>query len=88
MSVWLSILVWTVIGTALLAVLIAVVLTGKPIRHLLISFVQGVCAIAAVDMVGVFTGVSLGFGWFTLLGSAAFGVPGVTGMLLLRMLAL
>lgn len=88
MSVWLSVLVGVVAGAAILWVLITLVRTGKPIRHLLASCVQGICAIAAVDIVGIFTGVSLGFGWFTMLGCAAFGMPGVISMLLMRLIAL
>ncbi len=88
MSVWLSVLVGIVVGAAMLAVLVTLVRTGKPIRQLFTSLIQGVCAIAAVDIVGVFTGISLGFGWFTILGCAAFGMPGVISMLLMRLIAL
>lgn len=88
MSIWLSVLVGICIGAAMLAVLITLIRTGKPIRYLLTSLIQGICAIAAVDIVGMFTGVSLGFSWFNMLGCAAFGMPGVISMLLMRLIAM
>ena len=87
MGTWLSILVAVTAGIAMLVTLVVLVRSGKPFRFVLASFVEGVCAIAAVNIAGIFTGVSLGFNWFTLVGSAAFGVPGVIAMLLLRLIA-
>lgn len=88
MSGWLSVLLGIVLGAAALAVLVTFFRTGRPVRYLLTSFVQGVCAIAAVDIVGIFTGVSMGFSVFTMLSCAAFGMPGVISMLLMRLIAL
>lgn len=88
MSAWLSVTVWSCLTVAGVAVLLAATRAGKPLRRLFASFVQGVCAIAAVNIAGVFTGVSLGFGWFPLSFCTAFGVPGVISMLLMRLLVL
>lgn len=88
MSGWLTALVYGLLSVAVLTVFVFMVRTGKLIRCLLSSFVQGMCAIAAVDIVGVFTGVSLGFGWLNLLCCTAFGTPGVVGLLLARWVSL
>ena len=88
MSVGLQIVVCAVIGVALLTVIIAIFRAKKPLRLIVSSLTEGVCALAAVNIVGVFTGVSLGFGWFSIGCCAAFGVPGVISMLLMRMITL
>jgi inhibitor of the pro-sigma K processing machinery len=88
MGTGLTILVFSVLGVAMLVALIAMVRTGKPIRFCLGSLLQGICALAAVNIVGIFSGVSLGLSWFSVAGCAAFGVPGVITMLLMRCIAL
>lgn len=88
MGTGLTILVFSVLGVAMLVALIAMVRTGKPIRFCLGSLLQGICALAAVNIVGTFSGVSLGLSWFSVAGCAAFGVPGVITMLLMRCIAL
>ncbi len=88
MGTGLTILVFFVLGIAVLAALIAMVRTGKPVRFCLGSLLQGLCALAAVNVVGTFSGVSLGLSWFSVAGCAAFGVPGVVTMLFMRLLAL
>lgn len=75
-------------GAAALAVLFMMVRTGKPVRKAAASLVEGLCAMAAVDVAGIFTGVSLGFSWFTAAVCGVFGIPGVISLLLLRALAL
>lgn len=88
MSGWLTALVWTVVSAAVLAVAVGLLCSKRPIRYALTSAVQGIGSVLAVNIVGIFTGVSLGFGWLTLVGSAVFGVPGVIAILLLRLIAL
>ncbi len=88
MSAWLSVLVYAALGITVLIVFITACRTQKPVRCMLSSMVQGVCAMAAVDVAGIFTGVSLGFGWFTMLCCTAFGAPGVIAMLLMRWVSL
>ena len=88
MGTALTVLVGTVLGIAVLTVLVITVRSGHPMRYWLTSLVQGVCAIAAVDVVGIFTGVSLGFSWFSFACCTAFGMPGVISLLLMRLLAL
>lgn len=88
MSIGLSVVVYAAIGAAMVAVVITLFRTGKPLRFTAASLVEGVCAMAAVDIVGIFTGLSLGFGWFSMVCCAVFGIPGVISMLLMRMITL
>ncbi len=88
MGTTMSIVTGLVLGAGMMAVAVTMVRTGRPVRRLLASFVEGICAIAAVDVIGVFTGVSMGFGWFSIIGCAAFGMPGVISMLLMHALTL
>lgn len=76
-----------ILGVAItLTVLIVLCRTGRPIRRLLTSGVQGLCALGAVDLLGTFTGISLGLGWFSLAVSGLLGIPGVIGMLLMKLI--
>lgn len=88
MSLGLSIAVYTAIGVALLVVGVTLFRSEKPIRFAFSSLVEGVCAIAAIDVVGTFTGLSLGFGWFSMVCCAAFGIPGVLSVLVMRLITL
>lgn len=87
MSGWLIAAIAVVAGIPALVSLVTVVRSGKPLRFLLATFAEGVCAIAAVNVAGIFTGISLGFNWLTLTGSAVFGVPWVITLLILRLIA-
>ncbi|MBQ1210377.1 MAG: pro-sigmaK processing inhibitor BofA family protein [Clostridia bacterium] len=75
-------------GGAALALLIAYGREGKPLRRLLSTALQGLCALAAVNVAGVFTGVTLGLGWLTGGVAMLLGLPGVAGLLLMRLLFL
>lgn len=86
MALWMQIALWILGGSIALAVLVAAVRTGKPLRRLTASGVQGLCALGLVDVLGAFTGVSLGFSWFTAGVCTALGIPGVICLLLLRLL--
>ncbi|MBQ3133757.1 MAG: pro-sigmaK processing inhibitor BofA family protein [Clostridia bacterium] len=82
MSVWSWVLVGVFGGGGLLAVVIALLKSGRPIRRVLSTAVQGICALAAVNVTGMFTGVTLGLGWVTGAVAAVLGLPGVVGLLL------
>lgn len=88
MPLWMSILVYTALGIAMLVMLVSYFRTEKPLRMVFSSLIEGVCAMAAVDVVGIFTGVSLGFGVFSLVCCGVFGVPGVISVLLMRLITL
>ena len=88
MGTGMSMLTGLLIGAGMMTVLVAMIRTGRPIRQLLSSFIQGICAVAAVDVIGIFTGISLGFSWFSIISCAAFGMPGIISMLLMHALTL
>ena len=69
-----------------LVILVALFRTGKPVRGLLGSGAQGVCALAAVNVAGAFTGVSLGLNVFSGLCCIFFGIPGVVSLLILKLI--
>lgn len=81
-----TILLWCVAAVGAVVVLIGAIKTGKPIRALLGNALQGVCALAAVNVTGVFTGVSLGLNLLSGIACAAAGVPGVITLLLLKLI--
>lgn len=75
--------VWSIIGgIVVIAVGVAAVKTGRPIRSVIGSGIQGLCALAAVNVTGAFTGVSLGLNWFSGACCAVLGIPGVITLLL------
>ncbi len=86
MDLWMKILLWALGGAIVIAVLVAAFRTGKPLRRVAASGVQGLCALGMVDVLGAFTGVSLGFSWFTAGVCTVLGIPGVVGLLLLNIL--
>lgn len=86
MSIWLWI-VLGVLGAAIAAaVLVTVFRSRNPVRRLIGSGVQGLCALAAVNVAGAFTGVSLGLGLFSGIYCILLGVPGVLSLLVVRLL--
>ncbi len=60
----------------------AMIRTRRPVRSLLGSTLQGVCALAAVNVTGLLTGVALGVNWLSASCCALLGVPGVITLLL------
>lgn len=83
---WVTVFLWSVCGIAALCVLIAAFKTRRPIRTLLGSALQGVCSLAAVNVTGMFTGVSLGLNLLSGITCVAAGVPGVITLLLLKLI--
>lgn len=86
MSIGLSIAVGAVGVLVVLAVGIALFASGKPVRRLVGSGAQGLCALAAVNIVGAFSTVSLGFNIFSGLCCLVLGIPGVVGLLVLKLI--
>ncbi len=79
-----TLFLWFVVAvaaSALLAVCIAMWKTKHPLKALGTSAATGFLALAAVNVIGGFTGVSLGLGWVSVGACTFFGLPGV-GMLL------
>ena len=78
--------VWGIAVVIAVAVCIGACYTGRPIRAVLGGAWQGACALAAVNVTGMFTGVSLGVNTFTLLTCTLTGVPGVITVLLMKVI--
>ena len=74
-----------IVGSAL-AVIIALFRSGKPIRGLVGTGAQGICALAAVNVAGAFTGVSLGLNLLSGLSCVVLGIPGVVTLLFLKLI--
>lgn len=75
--------VWAILGgIAAIAVAVAAIRTKRPVRTLVGSGVQGLCALAAVNVAGAFTGVSLALNVFTGVCCVGLGIPGVIALLL------
>lgn len=85
MSMWLKAALGVLAGIVALSVLTAAVKTRRPVRCLLGSGLQGLCALGLVDLLGAFTGVSLGFSWFTAGICFGLGMPGVIGVLMAKL---
>ena len=81
-GVQLLLIITAAVGGIVLAV--ALIGGGKPLRRLLGSAVQGWCAVAAVNGVGMFSGVFIGLNAFSMATSGVLGVPGVIALLLLK----
>lgn len=77
---------WIIGGGILLAVLIGAFMTGKPIRSLVSSALQGICALAAVNVFSVFSGVTLGVTTFSVTVCSVLGIPGAAALLVLQVL--
>lgn len=86
MAWWALALLYGVGAVLGLVLLVALFRTGQPVRSLLSSTLQGACALAAVNVTGALTGVSLGLNWLSGVACAALGVPGVTTLLLLKLI--
>ncbi len=84
MDVWVTVVLIAVAVAGGVVVLTALVKSGKPIRRLLGGAVQGWCALAAVNVVGMFSGVSIGLNVFSAVMCSVLGVPGVIALLLLN----
>ncbi len=77
---------WIIGGVIAVAVLVGAFLTGKPIRALFGSALQGICALAAVNVISVFSGVTLGVTTFSLVVCSVLGIPGTASLLVLQVL--
>ena len=81
-----TIFLWSIAVAGGIAVLIGAIKTGRPLRSLLGGMLQGASALAAVNVAGMFTGVSLGLNALSGIACAVAGVPGVITLLLLKLI--
>ncbi len=58
---------------------------GKIIKTLLLSALSGISVFAVVNLLSHFTGVGIPINGWTASASAIFGIPGVLGLLILRL---
>lgn len=70
---------------ALLVILQVIVKAERPVRRAAGGVLTGLCALAAVNLTGFFTGVSLTLSPLTLGVSSVAGIPGVTLLLFLNL---
>ncbi len=86
MTTGMMIFLYTVGGLLGIAVIVGAIRAGKPIRSMVGNALQGTCALAAVNVAGAFTGVSLGITAFTGAVCLGLGIPGVITVLLLKLI--
>lgn len=84
---WMLIVYAVAAAVASVAIGIAAFKSGRPIRSMAGSAVQGACALAAVNVAGAFTGTSLGVGVFSIVCCVIGGIPGVIALLLIKLIA-
>ena len=71
-------------GGGLIAVIAAMCVTKHPLKALGKSAATGFLTLAAVNVTGGLTGVSLGLGWLSAGVCACLGLPGVALLLFLK----
>ena len=71
---------------ALLVLIQVIVRAERPVRRAVGGIITGFCALAVVNLTGLFTGVTLPISPLTLGVSGAAGISGVTLLLLLDLI--
>ena len=71
-----------------LALLIFAVKTKKFFKALIFNAFLGIAVMAVIDLTAKFTGVHIPVNWWTVGGSAVFGIPAVCGYLILPLIFL
>ena len=77
-----------VIAIGALVLLIFAAKTGKPFKSLLLNAFTGIAVMAVTDLTAKFTGLHIPVNWWTVTGSAVFGIPAVCGYLILPLIFL
>ena len=72
--------------TAAVCVLWWTVKSEKGARSFVLSALQGIAAMFAVNLTGLFTGVTLAVNWYTIASFIVLGLPGVIGALIIRLI--
>ncbi len=70
------------LGIGAIAVAAAAVTSKRGFSSLLLSALQGIAALFAVNLAGMATGVCLAVNLYSISAAAVLGMPGVIGMLL------
>ena len=66
------------------AVLITMYRSGHFFKSLFITAIQGLASLAAVNVTGLLTGVSLSLNWYTILTVSLFGLPSTIALTMLK----
>lgn len=61
-----------------------IVRARNPIKKMLVSMIKGIATLVVVNILGIFTGVTLPVSLLSLSIAAVVGIPGVTAMLILN----
>ena len=56
----------------------------KGATSLILSALQGIAAMCAVNLTGMITGVTVAVNWYTIISTVILGLPGVIGTLALN----
>lgn len=56
----------------------------KGATSFILSALQGIAAMCAVNLTGMITGVTVAVNWYTIISTAILGLPGVIGTLALN----
>lgn len=59
--------------------------SGRTVKTLLLSSLSGLAVMTAINVLSHFTGVEIAVNGWSVSSSALFGIPGVLGMLIIRM---
>lgn len=86
MSTGLSIAVYAALACAVVLVAAAMIRSRRGGRSLLLTALQGIAALFAVNLVGMVSGVTVALNWYTLATGVVLGTPGIIGILLLDFL--
>ena len=78
-----AVLIYAVLAIAALIVLAAFVRSGRFLGAVFSSVLQGIVSLLAVNVAGMFTGVTVAVNPVTLCTVSLLGVPGTIGLLLL-----
>lgn len=80
---------WGFIGAAVIStvcVLWWMIKSEKGATSFVLSALQGIAALFAVNLTGMITGVTVAVNWYTLGAFTILGLPGVVGALMLNFL--
>ena len=65
-------------------ILIAMYKSGHFFKSLFTTAIQGLASLAAVNVTGLLTGVSLSLNWYTILTVSLFGLPSTIALTMLK----
>lgn len=81
MQDWIILLICGIIFLLLFFIQL-IVRAKNPLKRTFFSMLKGIATLAAVNILGVFTGVTLPISLLSLMISAVVGIPGVAAMLI------